>query len=790
MRGFLYNIKNVIYNYLYQILIFIVFIIIYLITIFPGAGGRLNFGDSIKWQYLYLVNGLPHGPGYPQFLILTEIFSRIIFFLDKPERITFISVFFGALSLSIFYSLIYLLTKNKIGSLISTIILAFSYNFWAESTEAEIYTLNIFYLLIIFYLFIKFNLTKRSKYYLWGCAVYAFSFGNHLSMITILPAILFISLVSDYKVVFKLKNIMLVALFVWGGILQYAFIFYRAYFGNSYYTEIHFKPNFNQFIDYITGAQFKSVMLAFTFDKVIFERFPILFKFLNDNFTILGLLFAFAGFFYYLYVERQHVILGFLSIAMLGQIFFNISYDVFDLSVFFIPVYVLTAIFIGLVFSAKKDLIPKVGLSVLMIYLFIYNFINSNINTKNTYGYIFFRPILSLYQEQKDNLPIYFRDNNDYYHRQFINYTNVTGEIYPKLILPHLDYINSDSFYVAANDLTFFPEIRDNYDIKVVVKESLKDFVNKHNKPDNVIFLSVKDEATANLPREFVDYFKAFGSKIETLPFRGSYAAVFHNGRLIEEINGAGPVSLNSKKLTNDPLQGKLTYEILSASNSFGNDSKIKINGFDYSVNIRGINLVVYNIRDNKMTEMLGYDTHIGAEIVLYKAFKKKRLINNYQIKEVTTEKLIDFIKKHNRPNNIIFFSAMDEASVNMSKEFKDYIKQYGSNIENLPYRGSYVAIFFNGELREAVNGAGPVSIKSDSLKDTPLNEKIKYEIFSAGQPFGNNSAIIINDLDYSIKLRGLNIAVYDTQLNKVTDIINYDTHLGEERKSVRALIK
>jgi len=800
MKELATKLKGLALAYSYQIFVFITFLVIYLITIYPGAGGRINFGDSIKWQYLYLANGLPHGTGYPQFLALSEIFSRIIFFLDKPERITFIAVFFGALSLSVFYSLIYLLTRNKLGSFISTLVLGFTYNFWAEATEAEVYTFNVFYLLSVFYLFIQFYLTKNTKYYLWGCAVYALSFGNHLSMVTILPAVLFISLITDYKIVFKPKNLLLVALFVLVGMLQYGFLYYRATSGNPEYKEIIFNPTFAQFFHYITGSDAKSIMLAFPFDKVVFERFPILFRFLNDNFTVLGLLFAGAGFFYYLYVKRQYVISGFLSLAMFGQIFFNISYNVPDLPVFFIPVYVLTAIFIGMVFSTGKDFIPKVCLVLLTIYLFLYNTSTNGIVTKNTYETFVFKQVLSLYQEQKDVLPLYVR-SADYNMHQYMNYKNLTGDLKPKSVVPFLDLIQSDSFYVA-NERAYFPEIGDQFDFKLVAVENIKDFVQKRSKPNTVIFFSAMDEASHKLPPDFIHYLKQYGSKIDSLPFRGSYGAVLYNGKIIEEINGAGPVTIISDSLKSDPLKGKVKYEIFSGGEPFGNNSMIHIDGFDYSYKRRGMNIVVYDTQINEVTDIVSYDTHLGEERKLFKVIKNRPevlatqavripvLTEQYNVKPINSESIKDFVQKRSNANTVIFFSAMDDASHNLSHDLKAYLKKYGSKIDSLPYRGSYGAVLYNGKLIEEINGAGPVTIISDGLKSDPLKGKVKYKIFSAGQPFGNNSTIIINNFDYSVKGRGMNIVIYDTQINQVTDIVCYDTHLGEEKKSLRAFRK
>lgn len=75
--------------------------------------------------------------------------------------------------------------------------------------------------------------------------------------------------------------------------------------------------------------------------------------------------------------------------------------------------------------------------------------------------------------------------------------------------------------------------------------------------------------------------------------------------------------------MTNDLLQGKINYEVVSAGNPFGNRSIIKINDIDYSLKSRGMNIVVYDLLSNKVVDMVAYDTH-SEEKNFLKAFKKE----------------------------------------------------------------------------------------------------------------------------------------------------------------------
>ncbi|WP_187261490.1 protein O-mannosyl-transferase family [Pontibacter beigongshangensis] len=609
-------------GYYFQLAIFLFFLTIYSLTMFPGAGGRINWGDSIKWQYLHLANGLPHSTGYPQFLLLSEIFSRVLFFLDMPERITFIAVFFGALAMAVFYSLVHLLTKNKTGSVLATLFMGFTYTFWAQSTEAEVYTLNIFYLLSVFYLFIQFYYTKSNKYFLAGCAVYALSFGNHLTMVTILPAILFISLWSDYRKVFAPRNLVAIAVFVLIGMSQYLLIYYRAHTSDPLYMESPYKPDFSQFIGYVTGRGFHDQMLSFTLPQILYARINVLFQFLNLNFTIVGLLLSSAGFFYFLYQKKGYVELIFISLALLGQLAFNISYDVGDLIVFFIPVYIILGLFAGLIFAARNTLIPSVLMGALTICTFWISTRKMDILTENTFVQQNIRPFTSMYEEQNSSHPLYLWPS-DYYINMYMKYDKLTSENSPFFSLAYTDIL-PDTFYIAKeSEIT--PALQDQHEISVAYTEDASQFLYRKIKPSQAVFISVMDEGAAKLPAEFYNILQQHGSKIDSIPFRGSYAAVLYNGKMVEELNGNGPADIRSTTITNNPLTDQLTYHVHSSGFDFGNNSIIRLNGFDYATKRRGVNFVVYDTVKEEVTDIINFDTHLGEEKKLLKATRKPK---------------------------------------------------------------------------------------------------------------------------------------------------------------------
>nr|WP_255474100.1 DUF2723 domain-containing protein [Pontibacter qinzhouensis] len=587
---------------------------------YPGAGGRINWGDSIKWQYLHLANGLPHSTGYPQFLMLTELFSRIIFFLDMPERITLIAVLFGALAMVMFYSVVHLLTNSRIGSTLATLCMGFTYTFWTQATEAEVYTLNIFYLLTVFYLFLKFYYTKSNKYYLLGCAVFALSFGNHLTMVTILPALVFISLKADYRKVIATRNLLFVALFILAGISQYILVYYRAHTSNPLYIESSFKPNFSEFFGYITGSGFHSQMFPFTLPVILYERFNILFQLLNLNFTILGLSLAAAGFFYYLYQKKGYVELIFLGAALVGQLVFNINYDVPDLIVFFLPIYFILGIFIGMIFASRQTLVPLVlGITLTLGIIYI-SFKKKDILTANTFVTLYIRPYTSMHELQKTSYPLYFHSSN-YYISMYMKYDQLTN-FNSSLFSLTTTGVLPDTFYIAReSEIT--PDLQEQHNIRLAYTENAYQFLNRNIKTNHAVFISFMGAGAANMPAEFYTILKQHGSRIDHIPVTGSYSAILYNGKIVEYLNETGPSEISSKDTKYNPLPDHIRFSINSAAPAFGSVSIININGYDYSPKRRGINFVVYDTVNNQVTDIIEFDTVEGEEKKLFQATRK-----------------------------------------------------------------------------------------------------------------------------------------------------------------------
>lgn len=128
------------------------------------------------------------------------------------------------------------------------------------------------------------------------------------------------------------------------------------------------------------------------------------------------------------------------------------------------------------------------------------------------------------------------------------------------------------------------------------------------NDPHYVIFITVKDEATSSFNEELWTRLSDLGLKTDISTQYGcSYLAVISADRVIEQ--------MDYRKLTQAGTlrNGRTGYSAVSAAHDYGNISSVQIDEKEYSVNSRGLNIVVYDPESNKVLDSVCFDTYQGS---------------------------------------------------------------------------------------------------------------------------------------------------------------------------------
>lgn len=311
--------------------------ILYIKTLLPGLGGS---GDTAKFQFIGKILGVPHAPGYPLYVLLNWLFVHLPL-RSVAFRANLMSAFFAVLTVLVLYHLLLRLVESRALSFWISLLFALSLVFWSHAVVAEVYTLNSFLLVTILLSLVRWKETQRPGWLYLFLVLYPLSFANHLTMITLLPAIGLFFICTNPGVMMRPRFI---AVGLLGGTLTlgfYSYLFIRS-FQRAPYLE-HRVVDWKSFFNVISAEKFRSAMFPFSPGEVVAERIPMFFHHLATGWPIPLLAIAALGLFALFKKDvRVALLLGF---SFLGQSFYILNYDIPDLAPFFIPTILLIAPF-------------------------------------------------------------------------------------------------------------------------------------------------------------------------------------------------------------------------------------------------------------------------------------------------------------------------------------------------------------------------------------------------------------------------------------------------------------
>ena len=183
---------------------------------------------------------------------------------------------------------------------------------------------------------------KRRRDLLIGAAVYAFSFGNHLTSLWLLPSIAFGVWIADRRSLLDPKTVLPVAGFVLLSASQYTYFVWRTFDPTTPYLEMR-ASSLREFLWFASGGPFRSAMFAFTPGEVIAQRLPMFGGKLAEEFGLFLVLAAVGA-----VMARDRRSIAFLGLYFLANMGYALNYGIPDIDAYFIPNYFVAAVFVGL----------------------------------------------------------------------------------------------------------------------------------------------------------------------------------------------------------------------------------------------------------------------------------------------------------------------------------------------------------------------------------------------------------------------------------------------------------
>lgn len=324
----------------------------YVATLLPGV---YTFGDTTKFQYLGRILGTPHSTGYPTYLVLNHLFVRLWPFGSLAQKANLLSAVFTVMAAVVLFKLLLALRVDRFLAVVTSLTFGFTYTVWTQSVIAEVYTLNLLFVATTVSCLVVWHLRRRDGYLLAGLAIYALSFGNHLTMMTFLPAIAWLILVTDASSLLQWRNVAKTAAFVAIGALQYSYIFWRTSVARPGFLEMR-ASNLEEFWWWVRGGPFTAQMFSFPFEEVVTERLPMTVDFFLREYGVLTPVILLGV------VALKNVRLNvYLLLCAAGNLVYAINYDVGDFFVYFIPTYFIAAVYLGLGLDRVGWLVVRAG---------------------------------------------------------------------------------------------------------------------------------------------------------------------------------------------------------------------------------------------------------------------------------------------------------------------------------------------------------------------------------------------------------------------------------------------
>lgn len=157
----------------------------------------------------------PHPPGFPVYIALGAIFNAIL--NNEILALTFMSAFFGALSVFVFYSL----AKEMFGkevALCSSVLMAFTPLFWLNSVKAMSDMTGLFFVLVPMFFIHRYIKYKKPLDFYLGAFIAGISAGIRIhSLLMLLPLLLYGTYKQKQKLEVNLKGglFFVIAILLW-----------------------------------------------------------------------------------------------------------------------------------------------------------------------------------------------------------------------------------------------------------------------------------------------------------------------------------------------------------------------------------------------------------------------------------------------------------------------------------------------------------------------------------------------------------------------------------------------
>jgi hypothetical protein len=192
---------------------------LYHATLLPG----FDFGDTGFFQTTVGQLTITPRNGYPLYFAIGNLFLWLTH-MEAAHVMNLASALEGAIACGIIVLAAAELSESMLAGVAASLLFAISYTFWSQAIIAEVYSLHILFVALTLVLLLRWSARPTLARLSLFLAVYALGFGNHLSMVLLLPGytlFLLIAAPGGWRSMLRPRIVVLALAIAFAGSLQY-----------------------------------------------------------------------------------------------------------------------------------------------------------------------------------------------------------------------------------------------------------------------------------------------------------------------------------------------------------------------------------------------------------------------------------------------------------------------------------------------------------------------------------------------------------------------------------------
>jgi hypothetical protein len=165
---------------------------VYLRTLAPG----IVFGDSPELTTAAYHLGVAHPTGYPLYMLLGYGFTHFLPLGSAAYRMNLLSALAAAAAVALLYLLALRVTRSRLASAATALLMAFSVTFWSRAVIAEAYALHLAFVVAVLLCVVVWDARGDRRWLLAAALLWGLSFTHHMQTALLAPALLYFVLTS------------------------------------------------------------------------------------------------------------------------------------------------------------------------------------------------------------------------------------------------------------------------------------------------------------------------------------------------------------------------------------------------------------------------------------------------------------------------------------------------------------------------------------------------------------------------------------------------------------------